>query len=597
MLEMIVTFFRRYIALAISLVCLCASSLAVAANLTPRDVVDGQLPSNDKNITFTTLNGNWVRNIKLPLKPQDNTVVKVVSKANYSSNIEHETLPFERLLLSTGDSITVRYKASTASWSLDLEKQSPNATGDQVDNSAGQQYVHYRVWNGNWTRTIALPEEAKKLRGIIISSNAAWDSQIAGEQLLTQSSARLKRGDTYKLTYNAAYQKWAFQEMPQRVINARDIRDGVVPAPTSPDTAVQFANHNFIHDISLPADGNQGDTVTIRSRAAWTATIQNANTTMTTPVSLRTGDEYVFVYRSDRRHWALFSHPEKSFNARDVKNGALAVVSPTTSVYFSNGNWQRNLHLPQSPEGFRVHLKTDAWWSFTVRAQAMNNEVIHRGEHVTFVVNASGNWERETVTIDLLGYYSHRNVEKLGESASRQRLVEGMTLTNEALINSKANFRFRFVSIEKFQSPDSWLKLGDALSALRSNETAQNRRNALKADGIYYEGTESGCGLAWVRASRYNMVASGTVHCGTTVMRHELGHNMSLNHGVSLPEQARNPAIGYSREGTVMGGNRQPYFSTPEVLSPITKLPMGFDDQIDGVRAMNAFSHRVANYN
>ncbi|WP_161972860.1 zinc-dependent metalloprotease family protein [Enterovibrio baiacu] len=594
---MIGMLFRRYIALAISLVCVCASSLAVAANLTPKDVVDGQLPSNDRNITFTTYNGNWVRDIKLPLTPEDNTVVTVISKAGYASNIAHATLQFEQLLLTTGDRVTVRYKASNASWSIDMENQSPNATGSQIDNSAGQQYVHYRVWNGNWTRQITLPEDAQKLRGIIISSDAAWDAEISSDQLLTKSSTRLKRGDTYKLTYNTTYKKWAFQHTPQRVINARDIRDGTVPTPTSPDTLVQFANANFIHTLSLPAQGKEGDTVTVRSRAAWTASILNANTNMKTPVSLRTGDEYVFVYRSDRRHWALFTHPEKSFNARDVKNGQLAVVSPTTKVYFSNGNWQRNLYLPQSPEGFRVHLKTDAWWSFTVQAQAMKNEAIHRGEHVTFVVNASGNWERETVTIDLLGYYSHRNVERLGEAASRNRLVEGMSLTNEALINSHANFRFRFVSIERFQSPSTWLRLGDALSALRSDKTAQDRRNALKADGIYYEGTESGCGLAWVRASRFNMVASGTIHCGTTVMRHELGHNMSLNHGVSLPEQASNYNVGYSREGTVMGGNRQPYFSTPELLSPTTKLPLGFEDQIDGVRAMNAFSHQVANYN
>ena len=34
---------------------------------------------------------------------------------------------------------------------------------------------------------------------------------------------------------------------------------------------------------------------------------------------------------------------------------------------------------------------------------------------------------------------------------------------------------------------------------------------AFDSDGIYYEGTESGCGLAWVRASAFNMVATGSL--------------------------------------------------------------------------------------
>ncbi|USH04809.1 hypothetical protein K6Q96_24205 [Grimontia kaedaensis] len=588
---------KKYIRMAGSLGLALLSSTVLAGNYTAKDFPDGQLPNNDNNITFTTYNGNWVGEIKFPTAPQDKTIVNLVSKAGYTSSISHDSLDFETVYLYTNDSVTFRYDAATKAWGMDIDFQTPNKVGDTIKNDAGQRFVRYHMYDGNWTRAVKLPENVNQLQGIVITSNASWTSRIDDAQLGAKSTASIRTKDKYVLVYNRQYKKWFFKSAPERFINARDIKDGVVPAPYSPMTVVQFADANYIGNISLPRQGKEGDIVSIRSRATWNATIMNTRTDLGAPLTLRTGQEYVFVYRGDRNLWSLYKSPEVRLNARDVKNGELNITTPDTHVYFANANYVRNLKLPNSGEGTRVHVKTDAAWSFVVSGQGMSPNRLYRGEWATFVVNGSGNWERETVTIDLLAYYSHRNVQKIGETKSRARLVEGFVKTNEALLNSGANFRFRMVSLEKFQTPDTWLRLGDVLREIRSNPVAQQRRDALKADAIYYEGTESGCGLAYVKSSRFNMVASGSLNCDTNVMRHELGHNMGLNHGVLTPDLARSIAVGYSAERTVMGGNAIPYFSTPEKLSPNTKLPLGFDNQIDGVKAMNNFSKQVSEYN
>lgn len=198
--------------------------------------------------------------------------------------------------------------------------------------------------------------------------------------------------------------------------------------------------------------------------------------------------------------------------------------------------------------------------------------------------------------IDLVIFYSHKNVERLGETAARDRLLKGYRLTNEALENSNTNFRFRMVGLEKLQTPDSWKSLDDAVGKIRHYEPAQSRRAELRADAVYYEGTETGCGLAWVRSDIGNMVATGSLNCGTNVMRHELGHNMGLGHGTSNENHTGHYGLGWSPERTVMAGNSIPYFSSPKLVNPANGNPLGFEGKVDGVRAMNEFSATVSAY-
>lgn len=75
-------------------------------------------------------------------------------------------------------------------------------------------------------------------------------------------------------------------------------------------------------------------------------------------------------------------------------------------------------------------------------------------------------------------------------------------------------------------------------------------------------------------------------------MRHELGHNMGLEHGGKTESINQ----GYGLLSTIMAGNAIPYYSTPERYTADYGIPMGIPGKIDGVQAMNGISAAVAAY-
>nr|WP_176736682.1 zinc-dependent metalloprotease family protein [Oligoflexus tunisiensis] len=318
---------------------------------------------------------------------------------------------------------------------------------------------------------------------------------------------------------------------------------------------------------------------------------------------LNKGDDYEFMYIAERKSWVLTRYPTTEYQARALRNGILPqLVRPRTRVTFADGNWVRDLHLPNpSPAGYRVVVETQATWSLSVRglgdasAHATN---LKTGDTVAFVVDEQGKWKQETITIDMLLLYSDKAAQRIGETQERSRMLEGLRLTNEALENSRANFRVRMVGLEMVPARDHWTILDHPLSDLRIDEAVQKRRNELRADAIYYEGTEAGCGLAWInrsdpQTSAFNMVGTGSLNCGTTVMRHEFGHNMGLDHGVSTDDTGGQYWVGNSRVGTIMGGNKIPFYSSPNLYTR-HGVPLGVEGEVDAVRAMNEFSATVA---
>ncbi|CZF86915.1 hypothetical protein [Grimontia marina] len=176
-----------------------------------------------------------------------------------------------------------------------MDFQTPNKVGDTIKNDAGQRFVRYHMYDGDWARAVKLPESVNQLQGIVITSNASWISRIDDAQLGTKSTASIRTKDKYVLVYNKQYKKWFFKSAPERFINARDIKDGVVPTPYSPMTVVQFANANYIGNISLPVQGKEGDTVAIRSHAEWNATIMNIRTDLGEPLTVRSMSLFIVV--------------------------------------------------------------------------------------------------------------------------------------------------------------------------------------------------------------------------------------------------------------------------------------------------------------
>lgn len=560
--------------------------------LTPKNVEGGQIPSGYSRVVFTLSNGNWNETFTLPIEPTDGSVVEVRNNAAYATTLASSTTDIGiSPTVRTGQSLTFTYAASSNWWTVSgtmLTRTSPKTVGDAVPSTTP--YTYYRLANGDWTGGVALPSDAADGNIIIIASTATWKSAVLGENVLHASTTSIHAGDIYHFRFivdeEAGTRKWVLTSAPTRTVDPV----ATVPTPTSPRTAMTLTDEAWLESVSLPAKAADRDRVTLRSSATKPTRILASSIEASGNLTLTKGTEYTLMYVADRSLWVVLDAPDTVYTPKSLSNGVLpALTTPRTLVTTRDGDWAETLTLPTgSTAGSHVVVKANSTWAVKVRT-GITDVPVRTGETVAFTADASGNWV-STVTIDLLLLYSKAASAAFGEATMRTRLTEGLTLTNETLENSGANFRYRAVGLREFDSPATWTALGDPLSELRDDTTAQAWRDETKADGIYYEGLETGCGLAWVSASAYNMVATGSTTCGTNVMRHELGHNMGLRHA----KESTAPARGYAAVKSVMGGNAIPYFSTPFRYDPTTGMALGIPGKIDAVSAMNERSATVA---
>lgn len=554
----------------------------------------GQLPSGYELVSFQTYDGNWTPDIYLPTKPRQGDRVAILTRAPFPSVLHAAStnLNLDKLQLRPGDQIDFQFDASAGQWRATgkvVANYQPAPTGAVIPET--HPYIStYTLWNANWTRLITLPAKGKDGDVIAITSQATYTAQISPANILFTSSLNVFSGDRYAFVYRADLGKWALRTTPstQQAVAAS------LPAPRRPRTVVSLDDRNWIGRIALPQVAGNRDRMIIRSSAKQEAVIGNENTSSAAPMRLYAGAEYEFVFTRENNRWERVVQPQIVLNASQMPTGLMPVLkTPTTVVRSWNGNHTPVLTLPAGyGSGTRVVVDTQATRAIQVVANGTRHSVTP-GERVSFLVDASGKWQRETRTIDLLLLYSSKTVAYMSDSAARARMYESFQLTNEALENSGANFRYRLAALRAFPALANWKELAHPLAELRSNATAQAWRNAARADGIYYEGSEAGCGLAWVNADQFSMVATGSISCGTTVMRHEMGHNMSLYHGGTSGAGYRQ---GYLPAHTVMAGNAVPYYATPTRLSQEDGIWMGIANQYDAVRAMNEKSAQVAAY-
>lgn len=563
---------------------------------TPNQLGSGNLPSGYDEVVFTLSDGNWTKNIVLPTQPTDKSKVVIRSSAGYTAQLDvtNVDVPLSSLPIESGCEYKLQYTLSINAWlisSTNVSYLTPNDVGVIIPESTDS-ITFYSMENGNWASQVTLPVKAKDGAIIIIRSRATYSSKVSNDNMLYASTTHIITGDEYVFKYLSGFNGWVVDSAPNRILNAGDIKLQV-PTPTSQNTTVYFSNANWIEKIKLPETAGDRDKISLKSAATFTATIDSSNINLPGVMKLHTGEQYDFFYIAENKKWQLMMHPNTVYQAKDIPSGNVPELTrPRTFINVSNGNFQSVLTLPSNQqEGTRIVVQSSAEWSFTVLANNMSYSIAN-GEIVAFKVDENHIWKKETITIDLLLVYSDKAAARLGESVMCNRLIEAFNLTNDALENSGANFRYRMRGLNKIIAKDSWKTLGDPLNDLRSDPTVQGWRDSLKADGVYYEGTEDGCGLAWVKASSFNMVATGSINCGTTVMRHELGHNMGLQHAGESSSYNQ----GYGLLGTIMGGNALPYYATPYRYTLDYGIPMGIPDKIDAVRAMNEFSSTVAAY-
>jgi hypothetical protein len=586
--------------LLLSMMLASALSMAHAVDITPNsNGGSGNIPATSNDITFTVSNGNWVPTITLPATANNAAKVTIQSSAGYDSSIvtTNSDYPLAALNLKSGESYTFIFNSSKSKWIIQAQAYSPNSVGATIPNLTGIKAARYTMGDGNWTGTVTLPVTAANNTVVFVDSSATWDAVISPANIQFASTLRVKRGDSYVFVYQEKFQRWVLAASPAR----QYVSGTTIATPTSPRLNVDLNNTNWVNSLTLPANAGDRDRIVVNSSATSATTINNTNIDFTGTLKVINGSRYEFLFIKDKNKWVLQAHNRTLMNAQPLNatGGKMPdVVTPITELKAGDGNWTPTVTLPAvAKAGDRVIVRSDAGYNFNVVAQSANftSKQISKGDVVRFVRNSSNQWTVESSLINMLLTYSDQAVARLGVTAMKTRLLDGVRLTNEASENSLANFYVKIAGWLQRELPGD--TLGDALYAGRSDTLVQNARNAAAADAVYYEGVESGCGLAYMNQypNSYYMIGTGSLNCGTTVMRHEFGHNMGLAHGGEATQEFPY-AQGYSALATVMGGNAIPYFSTPRLYTQDLGLALGVENQFDSVRMLNQNADAVSKF-
>ncbi|MBX9404044.1 metalloendopeptidase CpaA [Lysobacter sp. BMK333-48F3] len=586
---------------------------AWATDLSPNQVGGGDIPGNYPSIDFYLSNGNWAPKLTLSNAAGDGYTVAIHSSAGYDSQLAtgNTDYPLSSMRIQAGNHLSFVYRAARKQWSLVGPSLSPNRNGGSgtIGSYPDARVLRFDLADGDWAQAVTLPSSAPDNSLIVVSSSATWTSRINPQNIQYASSFNLRTGDQYAFLYRSALQRWVSVKAPTQTLDAGKV-GAQIPTPSVPNTQVRFGDGNWVSEIRLPAGAGDRDRISLVSDATWTATVSSQNVDAPSTMKLFTGSRYDFIYIKERARWVLQSSPTPAYTASSPGGAQLPdMTSPNARYSAWDGNWTGTVKLPvNAAPGDRVVVKSDAAWDFSVTGQntSFGSVPVRRGETLRFVRTSAGAWALDTRLITMLLVYSEEAAAQLGETAAQMRLWEGLRLTNEALENSRANFYVKAVGLLKRQFQAT--TLGDILNVALKDSVVSSTRSRLAADAVYYEGTEEGCGLAWVSAGRESMIGSGSLACGTTVMRHEFGHNMGLNHGDAASGGSAPYAKGYNLIRDIMGGNAIPFYSNPNLYyatpyysyTPDTEvaigLPMGIANVTDSVRAMNERSKIVSEF-
>lgn len=579
---------------------IAASAVYASTILSPNQINNtGNIPSGYSDLTFVLSNGNWVKNVYLPTNANHLDKVTIQSSAAYKSYLDtsNTNLPIEVLEIQSGDSFQFVYDANLKKWLVQLTTVSP-VSGSQYEQVvlSTAKIQHVLIADGKWAGTVALPSNVNNGTLVQITSTAGYPSQLAKDNLLFPSSFNLNKGSEYWFKYNSALQKWVPEYIKPLKLNVKNIGSSL-SSVTSPLTEVSFGDANWVPNFTLPSTANDRDRVVIKSSATWSAKIANTHVNTAATLTLKKGDQYEFMYVSDRAHWVLMSSPIKTIDANTTVPSILpSMTEPTLKVKISNTNWKQTLNLPSYAQvGDKVIVSSTADSnSFIVAANGLS-ATIKNGENRRFAYTSQG-WVADSYVVDMLLVNSPEVTTILGESAAKLRLIEGLNLTNLTAENSSAKFYLREVGYITYKIPAA--SLLDAISVGRSDTTVQSERKRVLADGVYYQGNEpgaGGCGWAWINASSYNMIGANDIAgCSVAAMRHEVGHNLGIYHGDST-----NIGSGFTHPlgSTALGGNNLNFYSSPYLYNPKYGVRLGEEGVKDAVSVINTNVIRISQYN
>jgi hypothetical protein len=560
--------------------------------LSPNQIGGGNVPGTYANVVFSVYDGNWTPQIRLPAVADDKAQIKLVSDAGYGTQVlqAHTDIPLPALSLSRGQTLQYQYSSSQKRWEIvGPTVWAPNNGSTMNMATTTHRVMRARMGDGAWAPAINLPASAVDEAILLVSSSATWNSRIDPSHVMHASTMPLRNTDEYTFVFNQRLGKWVLRQSPETTLTLRNLQQGQLPTPTAALTRLNLPAGTAATNLRLPTRAGDRDRVLITSNSDARTTIANNNVQGVGNMSIGKGQTYEFMWNAAANTWAIMHAPRTQIALQSLQSGVLSSLNtPVTEVLAWDGNWRSSFALPrQALSGDRVTVKSSATWSFAVEdggTAGFGRHTITTGDDVTFVRVGTA-WQRETDTIRILLTYSQGVTTQLGSKAARARQIESLRLTNESLENSGATFRFQIANL--MEVPTLGNDMGTSLRTSLTHAQIQNERNRVKADAVYYEGVEGPyCGLAYVNVnpSAHTMSAVGGTGCGTTVMRHELGHNMGLPHGDGVVP-------------TVMSGNGVPFFATPKRFDPTLRVHMGHGAQRpDEVTFMNNNASSVSRF-
>ncbi|MDA3491729.1 metallopeptidase, partial [Acinetobacter sp. AOR33_HL] len=284
-----------------------ASSLVYAATvLSPnQNNNSGSIPSGYSDLEFNLANGNWVKNLTLPTSANNLDKITIRSSAAYSSYLDtsNTNIPLEVLKINSGDVYQFIFNSSQNKWIAQLATVSPTngATYEVVPlTTASMQKV--LIQNEKWAQTIALPSDVRDGTTVQVVSTASASSDIDKTNLLFPSSFTLKNGSEYWFKYYSALGKWVPEYIKPQKLNVQQIGTSLATV-NSPLTEVSFGDGNWVSNFTLPSTASDRDRIIIKSTATWSAKINNTNINSQATLTLKTGDQYEFMYVSDKGYW------------------------------------------------------------------------------------------------------------------------------------------------------------------------------------------------------------------------------------------------------------------------------------------------------
>lgn len=594
------TIVRFFVGLLFSLGALQAYGITLSPN---SNGGSGNIPGTYPTVDFYTNDGDWAPTLTLPETASQKATITIHSNAQWDSNIvlTNTDLPLHSYVMRTGDVLRFSYNGNPGRWISNLNdaEYTPIRTGATIPNNTNR-LARYIFADGSWTSTVTLPAVAEPGAIMIVQSFATSGASIAPTNVLHAGTMNIAANEKYAFSFHPVLKKWYILEAPTTAVGLQQLDGGNMRSVTRPRTELMLlGNATPALTIKLPPSAGDRDRVRVASASTTVYTISNSAIDYAGTLKIGKDDVYEFMWLAEKSRWTMMSSPSRSYAVDTLANGQVPSTSvPTTWVKSYDGSWHSTVTLPAAAKpGDRVLVESAATWSFNVvpgGSANFSSQPVTTGDTIAFLVNPAGLWTVETRTITMLNLYGDKVATAYGTQAARARQIESFRLTNEALENSRTNFRLKMVGLT--QVPEQGATMIESGWHLHDDPVVLNERKRVNANAVFYEGaTPDGCTVAYISSLAPDMFSIGSTACGTTSMRHGFGHNMGLADGGETNGSAVY-GTGYNLLGTIMASNAIPYYSTPLIYDPKLGIAMGIPGVFDSVRAMNERSELVSTY-